>query len=415
MHENSPLQWLRLAAGRRRLTAAAAVLACGAVGLAAGPAAQAATRPAAAALPAQLEGVSAVSASDAWAVGYTDNSSDIPSSLALSWNGKSWAKVATPSPVGGAELFAVSAVNSSDAWAVGTDVNSAGNQATLTLHWNGTKWLQVASPDPGTGTSKFDELKAVSAVSASDAWAVGYYLDSAGDAETLALQWNGTKWAEVTTPNPSGASALNVLNGVSTVSTSDAWAVGAYYNSTSQDVPLSLHWNGTKWVEVSSPSVTGSIGTYLSGVDARTGSDIWAVGTGVTLTKNESLVLHSAGTSWTKDTTPNPGGSDGDTLVYAVSANAASDAWAVGDYTPSETVSATLALQWNGTKWAQVTTPNPGGTTVNSGDTNILKAVSAPAASDAWAVGYLSTSGGPNQTLILHWTGTSWARVTSPN
>jgi hypothetical protein len=414
MLENSPPQRLRLVAGRRGLTAAAAVLACGAAGLAAGPAAQAAT----AAPPAQLEGVSAVSASDAWAVGYTNNiTTDIPSPLTLRWNGTSWATVASPSFAGGAELLGVSAVSASDAWAVGEDVNSAGDTETLTLHWNGTKWAQVASPDPGPTTSGFDELKAVSAVSASDVWAAGFYVDSSGAAVTLALHWNGTKWTAVHTPDPSGSTGLNVLSGVSTVSASDAWAVGTYYNSTSEDVPLTLHWNGTKWAQVSAPGVSGAEGTYLSGVDARTTSDMWATGTGTnTDGGSESLVLHSDGTKWTADTTSNPGGTDGDTLVYSVSADAASDAWAVGAYTPPSAVSATLAFHWNGTKWAQVTTPNPGGTSSTSMGDNVLKAVSAPAASDVWAVGYFSdATDTSNQTLVLHWNGTSWKRFTSPN
>ncbi len=40
----------------------------------------------------------------------------------------------------------------------------------LILHWNGVTWLQVPSPSPGN----FTELTGVRAVSASDAWAVGF-------------------------------------------------------------------------------------------------------------------------------------------------------------------------------------------------------------------------------------------------
>jgi hypothetical protein len=426
MHENSPCQRLRLAAGRRGLTALAAVLACGAIGLAAGPAAQAAAGPGApAALPpgnTVLKGVSAVSASDAWAVGYAENSSDALSSLILHWNGTSWTKVASPSPGTEANLSAVSAVNASDAWAVGTYVNSAGSTVTLILHWNGTTWAQVASPNPGTGTSKSEELRAVSVVSASDAWAVGCYLDSDGDFQTLALHWNGTTWAQVATPNPAGASSLNQLNGVSTVSASDAWAVG-FYPSTSDgaDITLTLHWNGTKWTQVSSPIGSGTASSELLGVSARTGSDIWAAGYGETSGEvNESLVLHSNGTSWTQDTTPNPGGIEGTTYLNGVSADSASDAWAVGYFTQSDTALATLALHWNGTTWTQVTTPNPDGTSPDNQPHNYLTAVSARTSSDAWAVGYFTeTPAGkepnPDQTLILHWNGTSWKQVTSPN
>ncbi len=40
----------------------------------------------------------------------------------------------------------------------------------LILHWNGVTWLQVPSPSPGN----FTELTGVRAVSASDAWVVGF-------------------------------------------------------------------------------------------------------------------------------------------------------------------------------------------------------------------------------------------------
>jgi len=65
----------------------------------------------------------------------------------------------------------------------------------------------------------------VSAVSATDAWAAGYYTKSTGVAEPLILHWNGTAWKKVTTPAPSGG-RYNSLYGVSAVSATDAWAAG---------------------------------------------------------------------------------------------------------------------------------------------------------------------------------------------
>ena len=41
-----------------------------------------------------------------------------------------------------------------------------------------------------------------------------------------------------------------------------------------------------------------------------------------------------------------------------------------------------------------------------------LSRVSAVSASDAWAVG---TVGNPSEPLIVHWDGTGWSKVTSPN
>jgi hypothetical protein len=57
---------------------------------------------------------------------------------------------------------------------------------TLVAHWNGTRWTGVASPNPGGSF-----LNAVSALSPSDAWAVGY--DNTG---TLILHWDGTSWTQ---------------------------------------------------------------------------------------------------------------------------------------------------------------------------------------------------------------------------
>src|ERR1017187_2753705 len=127
-----------------------------------------------------------------------------------------------------------SADSATDAWAVGYYINpTTGAFETLALHWNGTKWITVSSPNPG-GTSSGDQstLSGVSAESATDAWAVGYYDNPITFAtETLALHWNGTTWSKVASPNPGGttsSSDFSSLSGVSANSVTDAWAVGAY-------------------------------------------------------------------------------------------------------------------------------------------------------------------------------------------
>jgi hypothetical protein len=65
-------------------------------------------------------------------------------------------------------------------------------------------------------------------------------------------------------------------------------------------------------------------------------------------------------------------------------------------------------LHWNGTSWAKVTIPDmPIGT--------FLHAVDAVSRSDVWAAGYgYSQAGGSDMTLIVHWNGTAWKRVPSP-
>ena len=93
--------------------------------------------------------------------------------------------------------------------------------------------------------------------------------------------------------------------------------------------------------------------------------------------------------------------------LQGVAVVAANDVWAVGykgrDPGPYET----LAMHWDGTQWAIVPTPNPGA----GGQ---LLAVSAVAANDVWAVRHYQIRISP-RTLTLHWDGTQWTQADSPH
>ena len=354
-----------------------------------------------------LQGVSVVSASDAWAVGYyLDNTTGLNHTLIVHWNGTAWSRVQAPNPgsivgPGDNALYGVSAVSASDAWAVGySSINGAAH--TLILHWNGTAWSKVTSPNP----SSSNNLEGVNAVSASDAWAVGYYRNNTtGVHNTLILHWNGTAWSKVTSPNPS-SSDDNELSGVSAVSASDAWAVGGSVDpATDISTTMIAHWNGTAWSAVTSPN-PGSTTNGLAGVSALSPSDAWAFGGYFSDSTNsgDTMIAHWNGTAWSTVTTPNPGYGD---EAYGMSADSASDAWAVGSYLTHTTGAAqTLILHWNGTAWSTVTSPNP------SSGSNALYGVSAESASDAWAVGYYrNDTTSAYDTLILHWNGTAWSKA----
>jgi hypothetical protein len=69
-------------------------------------------------------------------------------------------------------------------------------------------------------------------------------------------------------------------------------------------------------------------------------------------------------------------------------------------------------MHWNGSEWAEVATPN-----VTKG-TNRLEAVLALSPNNAWAVGFFTPANAdrePKRTLILHWDGKTWKVVPSPN
>ena len=331
--------------------------------------------------------------------------------------GRAWARV-TPNPSPTYNFLAgVSAVSRSDAWAVGSyNDATTGASKTLILHWNGTAWRQVKSPSPGP---VFSELEAVSAVSGSDAWAVGDYWNRTGTAsETLILHWNGTAWSQVKSPNPSQVSAgagANGLSGVSARSGSDAWAIGGY-DSNGRPATLILHWDGTAWTQVPSPNVPNH-DFSLDGVSAVSGSDAWVVGVGGIFggATDSTLILHWDGTAWTQVPSPSPSSISYNEL-HGVSAVSGSDAWAVGFYNATEIGPIkTLILHWNGTAWAKVKSPDPS-CPHYSYSYNELYGVSAVSGSDAWAVGDYGDcdfATGKAATLVAHWNGTAWVNASA--
>jgi hypothetical protein len=89
----------------------------------------------------------------------------------------------------------------------------------------------VPSPNAGRATTA-NSLNGVSCTSPTACTAVGTYANSAAD-KTLAESWNGTSWSILPSPNAGLPDALNVLNGVSCVSTTACTAAGEYHSSRS--------------------------------------------------------------------------------------------------------------------------------------------------------------------------------------
>jgi hypothetical protein len=150
----------------------------------------------------------------------------------------------------------------------------------------------------------------------------------------------------------------------------------------------------------------------LFGVEAISPTDVWAVGDFDRETDNRytrTLTLHWDGTAWTRVRTPDP---SWDQSLYGVSASSSTDVWAVGTFRRSELGAPlrTFAIHWDGTGWSKVRTPNP------SARSGYLEEVEAISPTDAWAVGtYEDSSTGRAKTLTLHWDGARWSRVWSPS
>jgi hypothetical protein len=314
-----------------------------------------------------------------------------------------WQVVPSPGP-GQSGLHSVSAVSATDAWAVGDYLNDSGHYRTLTEHWNGHTWQVVPSPNPAGGASPTDTLAGVVALSAKNVWAAGFYEKTTTSFRTLAEHWNGTKWSVVATPN--AGTGENTLGAVAASGPADVWAAG--YRQATADAPrrtLIEHWNGTKWAITPSPNV-GRGDNFAFGVAAVPATGAWAVGSDP-VSFTSTLAMHWNGSAWSVTPTVNPG--QGDRFLNSVTAPTAGFALAVGsDLNGSQTQ--TLTERWNGSAWSLVPSPSPGQ------DYNSLQSAAATSPSNGWAVGVQRTKPGARfRTLAERWNGSTWTVVSIPS
>lgn len=87
--------------------------------------------------------------------------------------------------------------------------------------------------------------------------------------------------------------------------------------------------------------------------------------------------------------------------LMRVAAASASAAWAVG-FSGTALDEGTLMLHWDGTTWSRVTSP-----AVLDGARGVMTDVTVVSANDAWAVGEVY----PSKPLLLRWDGTRWSQV----
>jgi hypothetical protein len=157
-------------------------------------------------------------------------------------------------------------------------------------------------------------------------------------------------------------------------------------------------------------------GSELSGVYCVSSSNCWAVGSYGSGGAQLNQALHWNGTKWSSVTVPDPGGTAQNDIntLFGVRCTGAKNCWAVGYYVSGGELN--QALHWNGTKWSVVGTPDPAGTA--TGEFNDLLDVSCASASDCWAVGeygVLTASGEIILNQVLHWNGSGWSAATVPN
>jgi hypothetical protein len=150
-------------------------------------------------------------------------------------------------------------------------------------------------------------------------------------AQSLIERWDGSAWQVVPAPPAPRGAITSVLTGVVALSATDAWAVGTYLDTTRQDShPLIAHWDGVTWKLVAAPYVWGR----LSGLAAVGAHDVRAVGERFVeagASNDIGIVERWDGTTWSVSDLPTPQGIT-DIFPEAITPDGAGGYWVVGYY-----------------------------------------------------------------------------------
>jgi hypothetical protein len=302
--------------------------------------------------------IAAASADSAWVVGthYNSTYSRYMGHI-QEWNGTQWTQATLPAPTGVHEqLNGVTRVpGTTEAWAVGWSRQANGEERGLVLRRTATGWESVPVPTVDGG------LAAVTARSATDAWAVGWKGNNG-----WILHWDGVEWTTAASPT------ATLLTDVVLMAAPRVWVVG-WSRAGSFDTTLSMRWNGTSWQRVAVPDVAEQ-NNILRGVTRVPGtSTMWAVGyrrDPEVPSFGRSQIFKWTGTEWKAITHLTTG-----YALESVEAVGTSQAWAFGMRKLSTGQLQPLILKWNGTSWARVTQPSgfywPEGSTGVPGSTRI--------------------------------------------
>ena len=188
------------------------------------------------------------------------------------------------------------------------------------------------------------------------------------------------------------------MTGIDAISASDAWAIGSPDAAPGM---LVWHWNGARWLPVPAPDPVPP-GPAVPGGPARCSADalavspdgmVWVFGERGDLEDPGGCMLHWNGRDWATG----PGWAEG---VAAV-APGPGDLWVfVGDFPIAGPLN---AAHFDGTAWSSVKLPVDPGT----------ESVSALSPGDIWLAGS-APSGTATRPVVMRWNGRSWSAVPLP-
>ncbi len=213
------------------------------------------------------------------------------------------------------------------------------------------------------------------------------------------------QWTRIDSPNVQADA--NFLGGVSGLAEDDVWAVGWFrleFPSDFDELPFALHFDGVQWNEVAVPEPATGLDskTRLYDVTAVAADEVWAVGNYIppeSVNTIKTLAMRWDGDEW--ELMPSPGALIGSGSSFFAIDSKDGEIWAVGN-TLGGSGLVHLAARWNGSDWDEFFPP-----IINNGD-HELTSVHIHASDEVWAAG---RAGGIGIPYVARWDGSSFDEV----
>jgi hypothetical protein len=175
------------------------------------------------------------------------------------------------------QIEGMSASSARDVWAVGTTNCASDNcRHELTVHWDGVHWRAIPA---GSERRRCIEpgLYGVTALTPRNAWAIGGIEGITRGCDFILRHWDGHKWRSASLRGLPHNATLLAVDGSKP---KRLLAAGA----TKIGHPLIVRWNGKAWISLPAPSLGKGFNSFTS-VFSFAPNDIWGVINGSTIVR----------------------------------------------------------------------------------------------------------------------------------
>jgi len=178
-----------------------------------------------------------------------------------------WTQIATPAVPVTTQIFSLSAVSADEAWVVGTDYGNPSTLTTVFAHYINGSWSLWPKTFPGV-TQQFTML------SPSNGWA---FDSESGPNSNALLHYDGTAWAPVATPSDWSRQGVLLTSAVFPVSSTVTWfgaVTSTFYSSDKSQGALLEEYSNGQWQQVGWPY--SNVEPIV--IAAGSGTELWGIG-----------------------------------------------------------------------------------------------------------------------------------------